>query len=239
MARLTLSPRDVVCARLHLLEDSLRLDITSRRSRNLRLLLRLLQSDLFEPVVNIEPVVAAFIVEVRLVAMELLRCLLRLRRKVFHRRPDSEDVVAHRLQGGNARADGDEATKTALQLTAPHVLGLVPQRIDRVVRAEGSVDELFVEGPNGNGIEEGCRSRCRAAGLPDRGGVEEVGVVAPRGAVVGQADGVAGLFTRSADEADRWEVSVWAPGGGTCSTLHFARRIRVLEQCILAKAAID
>ena len=46
MARLTLSPRDVVCARLHLLEDSLRLDITSRRSRNLRLLLRLLQSDL-------------------------------------------------------------------------------------------------------------------------------------------------------------------------------------------------
>ena len=87
MARLTLSPRDVVCAHFHLLEDSLRLDITSRHSRNLRLLLRLLQSDLFEPVVNIEPVVAAFIVEVRLVAMELLCCLLRLRRKVFQRRP--------------------------------------------------------------------------------------------------------------------------------------------------------
>jgi hypothetical protein len=37
MARLTLSSRNTVCARLHLLEHSLRLDITARRSRNLRL----------------------------------------------------------------------------------------------------------------------------------------------------------------------------------------------------------
>ncbi len=185
MARLTLSSRNTVCARLHLLEHSLRLDITARRSRNLRLLLRLLQSDPFEPAVNIKPIVAAFIVEIRLVAMELLRCLLRLRRKVFQRRPDSDDVVAHRLQGGNARADGDEAFETAPQLTAPHVLGLVPQRIDRVVRSEGSVDEFFVEGADSNRVEEGCRSRCRAAGLPDRGGVEEVGGVAAWGAVVG------------------------------------------------------
>jgi hypothetical protein len=89
------------------------------------------------------------------------------------------------LQGGNARADGDEAFETAPQLTAPHVLGLVPQRIDRVVRAEGSVDEFFVEGADSDRVEEGCRSRCRAAGLPDRGGVEEVGVVAAWGAVAG------------------------------------------------------
>ena len=184
MARLTLSPRDVVRIRLHLLEDNLRLNISSRRSRNLRLLLRLLQPDLFEPVVNIEPVVASFIVEVRFVAMEMLRCLFRLCCKVFQRRPDSKDVVAYRFGGGNACANGDEAFETALQLTAPYILGLILQYIDGIVRAEGSVDEFFVEGSDGNGVEESCRGRCRAAGLPDRGGVEEVGIVAAQGAVV-------------------------------------------------------
>ena len=95
MARLTLSPRDVVCARLHLLEDSLRLDITSRRSRNLHLLLRLLQPDILEPAIDVEPVVASFIVEVRFVAMELLRRLFCLRCELFKGCPDSQDVVAH------------------------------------------------------------------------------------------------------------------------------------------------
>jgi hypothetical protein len=77
----------------------------------------------------------------------------------------------------------------------------------RVVRAEGAVDESFFEGPDGNSVEEGCGGRGRTAGLPYGGGVEEVGVVAARGAVVGQADSVASLFTRSADEADRPKVS--------------------------------
>jgi hypothetical protein len=207
MARLTLSSRNIVRARLHLLEDSLRLEVAPRRSRNLLRLLRLLQPDLFEPAVDVEPVIASFIVEVRLVAMKLLRCLLCLRRNVFQRGPDSEDVVAHGLEDGNTRANGDEAFETAPQLTAPHVLGLVPKRVDGIVRAEGSVDKFFVEGPDGNGVEEGCGGGCRAAGLPYCDGVEEVGVVATRGAVVGQADSVAGLFTRSADEADRPEVS--------------------------------
>ena len=81
--QLTLSPRDGVRARLYLLKDGLRLDVTPRRSRNLPLLLRLLQPDLLEPAVNVEPVIASFIVEVRLVAVKLLCCLLRFRRKIF------------------------------------------------------------------------------------------------------------------------------------------------------------
>jgi hypothetical protein len=133
--------------------------------------------------------------------MELLCGFLRFRREIFQRGRDSEDVVAHRLQGGQARADGDEAFEAAPQLIAPDVLGLVPQRVDKIVRAEGSVDEMFVKGSDGDRVEEGCRSRCRAAGLTDRGGAEEVGVVAARGAVAGQADSIASLFARGADEA--------------------------------------
>src|SRR4051794_25274791 len=114
--------------------------------------------------------------------MELLRRLLRFRRKIFQRGPDSEDVIAHRPQSRQTRADGDEAFETAPQLVAPHVLGLVPQRVNWIVRAERSVDELLVKGSDGDRVEEGCRGRCRTAGLPDRGGVEEVGVVAARGA---------------------------------------------------------
>jgi hypothetical protein len=71
MARLTLSSRNIVRARLHLLEDSLRLEVAPRRSRNLLRLLRLLQPDLFEPAVNVEAVVASFIVEVRIFAVEV------------------------------------------------------------------------------------------------------------------------------------------------------------------------
>jgi len=96
--------------------------------------------------------------------MELLCCLLRFRRKIFQRGPDSEDIVAHRLQGGQARADGDKAFETIPQLIAPHVLGLVPQRVDRIVRAERSVDELFATiPPSYSTVEMQCAWRKRKA----------------------------------------------------------------------------
>ena len=53
----------------HLLKD-LRLDVTPQRSCNL--LLPLFQPDLLEPAVKVGPVIASFIVKVRLVAVEPL-----------------------------------------------------------------------------------------------------------------------------------------------------------------------
>jgi hypothetical protein len=83
----------------------------------------------------------------------------------------------------------------------PQVLGLIPHRVDRVVRAECSVNELLTERSDGDRVEEGCCGRGCAAGLPYRGGIEKVRVVAAWRAVVCQADSVAGLFAGGADEA--------------------------------------
>jgi hypothetical protein len=98
--KLTHSSGEIIRTRLHLPENSLRLNISSCRSRNLRLLFGFLEPNLLKATVDVEAVITPFIVKVRLVAMELLCRLLRFCRKVFQRGPNSEGVVANGLQGG-------------------------------------------------------------------------------------------------------------------------------------------
>jgi hypothetical protein len=79
-------------------------------------------------------------------------------------------------------------------------LGLGPQRINDVVRSQRAADEFLIEGPDGNGAEEGRGGGRGAAGLLYFGRIEQVGPTAGR-SVTGQADSVGGLFAHRADEA--------------------------------------
>jgi hypothetical protein len=187
-------------------------------------------------VVDIKAVIASFIVKARLIAAELFSCSFRLGCELFQGSPDSQDLVADRLQGGHSRADRHQAVEPAPQLITPHVLGLAPQRKNRVVRSECAVDEFLVEGPDGDGVEERRGSGSGAAGLLYFGRIEEARAAAGR-SIACQADGVGGLFARRADEADG--LAYISISRRVDINVHLTRRVeRILQQCIFIKATV-
>ena len=76
------------------------------------------------------------------------------------------EAMTPRCFGGHTRPYRHQAFQPTPQLIAPQVLGLVPQRVDGVVRSQRAVDKFLVEGPDGNGVEEGRGSGRSTAGLP-------------------------------------------------------------------------